>query len=174
MKVTGIMLQERKRELKSLIQVLDTQFKDSLFAFEGEEKQTPESLMEKLQEAESKFVDIELALAAFNGVVEVDVPESVSPRGKVSLMALVKMVGPWSRMEKMWRDASTADGTDRWNRMPQSSRSKDMEFAYKRVDPMEALERAGQAAKVASAIRAKIAEGNATSIDLELDESLFE
>jgi DNA-binding protein YbaB len=173
MKVTGIILQERKRELKNLIKVLTAQFGDSLFAFKGEEKESPQDIMEKLQEAELKFVQIELALAAYNGIVEVAVP-NIFPDGKMTLMALVKMAGPWGRIEKMWREATISDGTDRWSRGPQSSRSKDMEFAEKKINPMEALVKSSEAAKKNSMIRAKIAEGNSVLVELDIDESLFE
>lgn len=93
---------------------------------------------------------------------------------EITLAAAVKMLGGAGRVAKMWREA-VADKEDRYGYRNERERNKDTEIAQKRVPYDEALKEANKADGFAGALRAAIATGNATLVDIEgLDPALFE
>lgn len=94
----------------------------------------------------------------------------------MTLAEAVKMVGGAGRAEKMWKSHAINTGRESYSRI-ESSRPKDSEFAKRSVSVKECLKNANESAKFAGALRAAIAEGNSTKVDvasINLDPKLFE
>lgn len=169
MLVTGYKLQHTLRELKSQRDIAASQFSESLFAFPDENKATPTALMDAFNSAEEKLAALETAQQRYNQSVEVTVLGR-----KMSLSQAIKRVGGAGRAEKMWRTCASDKGRDRYSSRDMT-RNKDEERATRQISVEDAMQKAKEAGRFASALRAAIAEANSTKIEIEgLDAALFE
>lgn len=167
MKVTGYKLREAIRRVELQRDTVAGLFKDSLYVFEGESKADPIELMKKFRDAEYAVAALQEAQQRYNLRV------SLLVYGKVlSLAVAVKMLGGAGRTAKMWRDA-IAKREDRYGR--DLERSRDTEAAKRVVAYDVALREANKADAYAGELRAAVAAGNATEMEIEeLEPVLFE
>lgn len=169
MKVTGYKLREAIRRFELQRDTTVNLFKDSLHVFDDESKADPISLMQKFRDAEFAVVTLQEAQQRYNLKVSIDVYGK-----KIFLAAGVKMLGGAGRAAKMWREA-VSEKDDRHSYRSNLERSKDT-IAAKRVVTYDiALKEANKADAYAGALRAAIATGNATEMEIEgLEPMLFE
>jgi hypothetical protein len=169
MKVTGYQLREATRRFELQRDTAARQFKSSLYTFEGETKEDPRAVMQDLWEYENRVVKLQEAQQKYNLQITVEVWGD-----KFSLARAVKMLGGAGRAAKMWREA-VADKEDRYGYRNERERNKDTEIARKILPYDIAMKEANKADGYAGALRAAIAMGNATSLEIEgLDPKLFE
>ena len=169
MKTTGYKLREEIRKFELQRDTAINMFKDSLHVFEGESKADPLSLMQKFRDAEFAVVTFQEAQQRYNLKVNIDVQGK-----KISLAIAVKMLGGAGRAAKLWRDV-VAEKEDRHSYRNTLERSKDTEVAKRVVKYDFALKEANKADAYAGALRAAIATGNATEVEIEgLEPMLFE
>lgn len=167
MKITGYRLQHALRELAHARDIAAGQFADSLVAFPGEAKARPADAMVSFQKAEDRIARIQTIQGDYNLRVKV-----VAAEQRMSLSEAVKRVGGAGRAEKMWRDcASPKKDKYGYDRM---ERDKDAIVALRTVPVEDAAQSAKEAAKWASALREAIQVGNATEIEFEVEDNLFE
>lgn len=158
MKITGHTLQQAIREKKALLEVLNTQLSESLKQFEGEEKGDPLALSAQVLNTERTLVKLQCAQDIYNEHVVGQCMDET-----VSLGFAIKLVGGIGRMEKFWRNAA-APKRDRYSYRG-DERSKDTEYAKPQVTAEQALEEHKNYSKIASALRAFIAQANTTEVD---------
>lgn len=168
-KATGYKLREEIRRFELQRDIAVNLFKDSLYVFEGESKADPLSMMQKFRDAEFAVVTFQEAQQRYNLKVIIDVQGK-----KISLALAVKMLGGAGRAAKIWREA-VAEKEDRHSYRNALERSKDTEVAKRVVRYDAAMKEANKADAYAGALRAAIATGNATEIEIEgLEPMLFE
>ena len=167
MLINGYMLKEAIQCWELRRQTADNAFDDSLVAFPGEEKMNPKAISEELERCEQAIVDLQVLQTRYNLEARVTVQDR-----NMTLLSAVKRVGGAGRREKMWRQA-VGQKRDRWDR-PETSRSKDSEYAQRTITQEAASEMAQGTARFAGALRAAIGRGNAQNIDFDCDASLFE
>lgn len=168
MKVTGYKIQHKLKELEQLKEVAAQQFSSNMLQFESqEEKLDLREIYAEFTSIEKKICKLQAAQALYNLNIEVSVLGE-----KMKLIEAVKLVGGAGRSEKMWKDVVKGSSV-KFSPYSEASRSRDQEYAKKSISTSEALKFAQQATKVASALREAIQVGNATEIELDLDESLF-
>lgn len=168
MKVTGYKIQHKLKELEQLKEVSAQQFNDNIMQFESQnEKMELTEVFAAYTSLEKKIARLQAAQCLYNLSVDVNVLGE-----KMTLLEAVKLIGGAGRSEKMWKDVVKGNRT-RHHGYGEQTRSKDQEYAVRSVSINDAVGFAQQATKIAGAIREAIQVGNATEIELELDESLF-
>lgn len=167
MKVTGYKFQHALRELGHARDIAAGQFDNSLMKFPGEDKPKPQALMVAYAEAEAKIARLQTAQADYNLRVKVLVLDKT-----MTLSEAVKLVGGAGRAEKMWRGVA-APKKDRYG-YDHDTRDPDVLVAQKTISVEEAAALAKKAARWASALREAIQVGNATEMEFQLEEALFE
>jgi len=169
MEVTGYKLREGIRRWTTRREMASKKFKEHLFRFEGEDKNAA-AVASEYAIADANVAILEDAQQRYNQKVVM----AIVGYGTISLSLAVKKVGGAGRYEKMWREAVTDTGGDRYSIRGRNERSKDNEYANKTVSDVDALEHADAAAKRASDLRAGIALANSTELDIEgIAEELF-
>jgi hypothetical protein len=169
MKITGYKLQHALRELAHLRDVLSSQFKESLWVFEKDDKPKPIQVMDSFSQTEEKIAKLQVAQAKYNLAITVKVGKD-----PMTLAEAVKRVGGAGRMEKMWRSVAADTGKDRYA-MRENARDKNTEYAHRAMPVEKALGMAKEAARFASGLREAIQVGNAQEMEIEgLDPALFE
>lgn len=169
MNVTGYELKEALKLRTIELQAVQSLFDESLYKFENEDKLTPTEVVDKIVELESQIASLQTAQSYYNLQVQVDVP------GRRELLEkVIKLVGGAGRVSKMWRTASKGRTRDRWDRSQTVTRRTDEVMAEPTVKKMDALDKAKDAEKFASALRSAIAIGNTSIVGIDwIDESLF-
>ena len=168
MKVTGYKIQHKLKELEQLKEVNAQQFNDNIMQFESQsEKLELPEVFASYTTVEKKIARLQAAQCKYNIAVEVGVLGE-----KMSLLEAVKLVGGAGRSEKMWKDVVKGNKL-RHHGYGEQTRSKDQEYAVRSVTIGDAVLFAQQATKVAGALREAIQVGNATEIEIDLDEALF-
>jgi hypothetical protein len=169
MLVTGYQLKEALKMKALELSTIQTQFDESLYRFEGEEKQHPKDVADAIRQLENEIVELQTAQDYYNLNVKVDVSGE-----QWSLCKAVKAVGGAGRVAKMWRTAAHGEKRDRWDRSRSMTRNKDDEIAIPTVTKPEALSEARAAEKFASQLRNAIAVGNTDTIEISwVTEKLF-
>jgi hypothetical protein len=165
MKTNGYRLQHALRELEHAREVAASQFNENVtqFASAGEKVALPE-VFARFTRLEKQIASVQTAQTTYNLGVEVNVLGE-----KMPLLQAVKLVGGAGRAEKMWRD--TVKGKKDRYAYNADQRSKDTEYAERAIPVEEAMKHAQHAARIASALREAIQVGNATEIELSLDEA---
>jgi hypothetical protein len=169
MQVTGYALREAIRRQQLRRDTIAAQFSDTLYVFEGEEKQSPDEVAAALMKAERTVAALQRAQDEYNLHVKV----TGKLIGEMTLCTAVKLVGGTGRLEKMWRTAAVPKqdcyDTERM------VRNKDDVRARSTMNVRDLTDRAAKAASYAGALRAAIAEANSTKIEIEgLDGGFFE
>lgn len=169
MKITGYQILDRIEQLKEQVQTLEAQFKSGLFVFEAERgtKSDPRDLMRDFEDCERKVAALQEAQAAYNLQVQLNVGGET-----VSLHRAVKLLGSLNRVKSQWKIA-TQDEHNPYAYIGQKARDKENEYAERIVPLAEALQLSETAGKQATALKQAIRAGNATEIDLDIDEALF-
>lgn len=162
MKTTGFALREARRNLHLVRETLFKQFQSGLWQFKDQPKPTPTAVAEKIVEIEGKIARVETAQAQYNLLVTVP----VEGLGTISLAEAVKRVGGAGRLEKVWRGLATGPERDRYGYDDPSSRDPDREYATRACSVEECIAKATAAGRIAGNLRAAIAVGNATTIDV--------
>lgn len=129
MKVTGHRIQQRIRELKAVLEVLNNQVREALKAYPGEQKD-PVAIGNKVFATELLLVKLQCAQDRYNELVKTE----VDGFGKITLGYAVKAVGPLGRIEKFWRSAASGEKPDRYSTRT-NERSKDVDYARSTVTP---------------------------------------
>jgi len=163
MLVTGYMLKEALKMKALELTTIQTQFDESLYRFEGEDKQHPKEVADAIRKLEAEIVELQTAQDYYNLNVKVDVTEVGE---QWPLCKAVKAVGGAGRVAKMWRTAAHGEKRDRWDRSRSMTRNKDDEVAMPTVTKPEALAEARATEKFASQLRNAIAVGNTDAIDV--------
>ncbi|MHA2279617.1 MAG: hypothetical protein ACXAC5_01815 [Promethearchaeota archaeon] len=167
-KVTGYQLRESLRCWTDKRDVLSRNFQEAIWQFEDEKSGNPVEIAIGYHEADKAIARLEAAQQEFNQRVAVSLPD-----GSTTLAIAVKRVGGSGRLAKMWRNAATSTGRDRYS-YRENRRSKDDVFATRQVTQDLAMKQADEASRYASALRAAIAEANSKEIEIEnLDPSLL-
>lgn len=169
MKVTGYQLREAIRRHELTRDTAANLFKKTQHVFEGDNpKGHPRDVMKSFVGAEEAVVALQEAQQKYNLHVSVDVQGN-----KMSLCSAVKRLGGAGRTEKMWREA-VCEKQDRYDSRYNLERQEGTIFAQRVLSYDEAIDAANKAAGFAGALRAAVALGNATVIDVEgLDEALL-
>lgn len=170
MKTTGWALKEALKTHELRRDTAARSFAGTLKKFQDETKQAPQEVVLQFLAAEKAIATLQVAQARYNLAVKIDWESQ-----RITLAEGVKLVGGLGRAEKMWRSATGAK-PDRYStyrdedvRDPSQLRAKET------ISPSEAAKLASFVAKQAGRLRAAIATGNGTEIDIEnLDSSLFE
>ena len=169
MKTNGYAIREALKKWNTASEISYKQFKESIFQFEGDDLPNPKDASDEYIKAEDAIAKLETAQQKYNLEVEVDMGEA----NKVPLAYLVKTVGSAGRFEKMWREAVTGSGRDKYS-FRENTRNKDDIIAKRMITIADEMKFANEAATRASKVRAAIAQANATEIDLDIDPALFE
>lgn len=168
MKVTGYKIQHKLKELEQLKEVSAQQFNDNIMQFESQaEKLDLKDVFATYTSLEKRIARLQAAQCLYNLSVDVNVLGE-----KMTLLEAVKLVGGAGRSEKMWKDVVKGNRT-RHHMYTEQTRSKDQEYAVRSVGMNDAVGFAQQATKIAGSLREAIQVGNATEIELDLDETLF-
>lgn len=99
MQTTGNTIRDLVKSWELRKATLETLFQDALYSFDGETKKSPTLLSEQIFEAEEKIVRLQVAQAEFNSTTFV---ESRLLGKTLSLTEIVKLVGAFERMTKLW------------------------------------------------------------------------
>jgi len=163
MKVTGHIL---KDAIKRTVMVRDTTaslFDGSLHAFEDDDKETPQQIADKFHAYDVMVAKLQTAQTDYNMQVRVEVGSDT-----MTLTEAIKSVGGAGRLEKMWRSVAGVK-KDRYSYRDETLTRDPNEVRAKRmVTQAQALKFANQAAKEAAVIRAAIAKGNLTEIEMNV------
>lgn len=161
---------DRLEELKEQAQTLDTQFKAALFQFAEERgaQPDPRELMREYAEVEQKVAILQESQSAYNLRVAVAVEGE-----SMSLERAVKLIGSANRVKNQWKSASQESSNPYSAYGAQRQRDKENEYAERMVPVEEAIRLSEAAGRQAAALKRAIRAGNATEIELELDEALF-
>src|ERR1051326_3862317 len=158
---------DRLEELKEQAQTLDGQFKTALFQFAEERgaQPDPRELMRDYAEIERKVAMLQEAQSAYNLRVALTVDGEA-----MTLERAVKLIGSANRVKNQWKTASQENSNPYAGYGAHRQRDKENEYAERMVPIRKALELSEAAGRKASALKRAIRAGNATEIDLELDE----
>lgn len=170
MKVTGYQLREAIKMKHSEVAILNSQYEETLYAFDGDKKKLPHELIYEISKLEAEIALLQTAQSWYNVNVKIHF------NGREMLLEnAVKLVGGISRCGAMWRIAAEGTKRDRYTSYAESRvRKKDEEVAQLTVDKEFALSGVKQAAKEGSALRGLISSANNNSIEIEfIDEKLL-
>jgi hypothetical protein len=159
LKVTGYQIREALRRIESERKIAIEQSKDSLWHFKGEEGNTFEEVMNAYQQADYQISVLQVLQQYYNQTVLVDLRGSILP-----LALLVKMVGSWGRLEKMWREACSNKRGSYYE--PEKQRDPTMIYASRTVPVKTAMLKANEASSLLTHIRQEIAKANATTLEI--------
>jgi hypothetical protein len=169
MDVDGNQLKEALKMASLELSIVKTQFEDTLFKFDDEEKESPGDVADRIDELESRIAKLQTAQSLYNLSIEVEV------LGETMLLEeAIKRVGGAGRLSKTWRNASAGRVRDRWSTLQASVRKDGEETAKPTITKLEALGKAKAAEKFASALRSAISTGNTVKVTIDwVDESLL-
>lgn len=178
MLVNGNSIRSAIKRWRMRKEAADGQFIGSLNAFDGEEKQFPETLAEEYLVAGFAVTKLRAVQQLFNQRVKLELDRKYLPgQGQITLAEAVGMVGTLAAVEKMWKDAISSGDRDPWsrNRRTASSRSKDNEYSERSVSVEFCVKKAADISKKVDHLREAIGSANSTKIEIEdLSDSLFE
>lgn len=173
MKATGYEIKEAIRKWELRRDGALHAFEDSLSKFENETKEHPDVLSARFLEAETTIAILQTAQVMYNLNVSVAVLDY-----SMTLCQAVKQVGGAGRHEKLWKIVAVGRKKSKYeiaSNPTKVTRSKEEEQAVQVVTPTEAIKRAAKASEWAGALRAAIAEGNSTVVEIGiLKTSYFE
>jgi hypothetical protein len=169
MKINGYKLRESMKRFELQRDAAEVRFPHSLYAFEGDKKDSADSIMKSLTEAEEGIANLQTVQAMYNLKVKVNVQGTL-----MTLTNAIKLMGGATRAENLWKVASGTKKTRGSYEIPPSMvRDANQTLAYATMTPKELLERVTKASAYAAALRSAIAQGNATEMDMDLDPKLL-
>jgi hypothetical protein len=163
MKINGYKLRES---------AADSEFADSLHKFPSEEKESPISIAGRIEHADLNIALLQVAQMRYNLAVSV----RLSAHSKsMSLAEAIKISAVADRNEKLWKGTTVSPSRRRSYDVPTLERDGTLERAVPTITAKEILEETTRASRATGQLRAALAAGNATEVELEdLDSSLFE
>lgn len=169
MKITGWLLREAIKSHELRRDTAARAFNGTLRKFDDEVKQAPTEVVAEFLAREASIAALQVAQAQYNLKVRVN-----HDGRNITLCEAVKLIGGLGRAEKMYRSA-TGDKPDRYSIRDDNVRDPNQVRAKETIAPAEAARLASIQAKSAGRLRAAIATGNGTEIEIEnLDPALFE
>ena len=169
MKINGYKLRESMKRFELQRDAAEVRFPHSLYAFEGDKKDSADSIMESLVKAEEGIANLQTVQSAYNLQVRVRVQGT-----EMTLCNAIKLMGGATRAENLWKVASGTKKVRGSYEMPMPmTRDANQTLAYATVTPQVLLTRVTKASAYAAALRSAIAQGNATEMDMELDPTLL-
>ena len=169
MKINGYKLRESMKRFELQRDAAEVRFPHSLYAFEGDKKDSADSIMESLVKAEEGIANLQTVQSAYNLQVRVRVQGT-----EMTLCNAIKLMGGATRAENLWKIAAgTKKARGSYDPGPQLVRQNDQTVAKAVLGPKGLLERATKASTYAAAIRSAVAQGNATELDLDMDPKLL-
>ncbi len=162
-KVNGYQLRAALEEAKLVLATTNDQFGDCLYAFEGEEKKTPQDVVGAIRSGEHRVAEIQALQEAYNQQVQVKV-EGV----EMTLALAIKVRGYASRIEALWKQAARGRQADRYYRDDPTKRDKESEYAKATITKDDAIASARTAARWTNALKTAIATANLTEVEMEL------
>lgn len=169
MKITGYKIREALTQQELVKDAAQKQFDDSLKKFPGEEKLSPSQIVATIWEAETAIVRLQHLQCEYNLKVQVSV------LGKTfSLAAAIKTLGAASRIEKLWRTASTSTRAPRnaYSNDSPDERDPNKLIAQPTISIADATEKAKAAMKLTAAFREAVGVGNGQEVEFSLTEPL--
>jgi hypothetical protein len=160
--VNGFRLQNLIREQVTQRDVLAKRFADSQRKFPGEDKPSPESVMERLRTAERLISKLQVLQDQYNLAVQVTLGNE-----QQTLAYAVNIIGSMGREEKSWRLCATGK-EDRYGYRDEQ-RDANAVYAIQVVSPEAAAELSMVAGRRAAQCREVIAVGNATKMSFDAD-----
>lgn len=173
MQTTGNTIRDLVKSWELRKTTLETLFQDALYSFEGEDK-SPTLLSEQILEAEKKIVRLQVAQAEFNSTTFVE----SRLLGSLSLTEIVKLVGVYERMAKLWsRTVPKKSKELRYHDMSPTApvRNTTQVVAKETVSLKDRMNLIEEHSKVLGHLKGLISEGNNKVVPLTiLDPSFFE
>jgi len=171
MKTTGWQIREALKMWELRKGAAEKQFPESLHKFKGEEKDSPQSLIETYLSAELAVARLQVAQMKYNLAFTVMVGDE-----SMSLAEAIKRVGSAGRVEKMWGAVKPTSTRSRYGMGDEPiTRDPTQERAEATLSVKESTKLAELASKRASAFRAAINTGNGREVEItDLDTGLFE
>lgn len=161
MKITGYQLREAIKVWQLRKTAAEAAFTDSLTKFKDDNKEEPSVAADRVVEAETAIVRLQVAQMKYNLAVKVD----VAGVGEITLAEVIKLAGATSRIEKVWSGAtSTLNMNARYSH---GVRDPNHDHAKAAVTPKEILERTSGLTKRAGALRAALGAGNTREVPIE-------
>lgn len=157
-KVTGYQIREAINRWSLRLQTSTRLFKDSIWKFEEEAKENPAVVVSQVSDAHDSISRLKEIQQFYNRQVKVDLPDET-----ITLALAVQLLPGAGQVEKMWRDAATDTGRDRYS-YRETSRDKDHEYAQRQISVQDAAKRAEDAARWASSLRNAISRGNTKEV----------
>lgn len=161
MPVTGYGLKAQRQALELDLTTLFDELSNALYAFKTDVKRPMAAVSADIAAKQKELCKLETLQAQYNLAVKVDVEGET-----ISLMEAVKRVGGAVKLEQAWRAVATPK-KDSYAPEHQTERSFDREFAGRTVTTEDAKGHTVAAARYASAVKAAVALGNATEIELD-------
>jgi hypothetical protein len=160
-KVTGhkILASIKTWELKKA--AATKRFPGSLFAFADDPtKMKPGEVLSEIQKCEVAIAKLQVVQTRYNLLVTVD-----TKLGRMTLCEAIKTIGGMGRIEGMWKTVAIDNDDNGRVRYKQENLQQEM---AKRVMPLEeAMVATLEASAVCGSLKSAIAEGNASSVELE-------
>lgn len=175
MKISGYKLIDRLEELKEQAKTVDAQFVSSLHKFDKEIDfapdviALPQEIMQKYADIQTKIGKLQEAQTIYNIKVKVKIQDEV-----LTLNRAIKEYGSIGHVKNQWKTASVANA----NRSPyygfELSRNKEQIYAVRTISIEDSNVLYETANKQVGLLKQGIRSGNATEINIEIDESVFE
>lgn len=165
--VNGYKIRESLRRAIQRRQVTSGTFESTLYAFDGEDKPKPKQVAVAFQKADEEIAKLQELQQAYNQYVKIG--GQGSGLKEMTLALAVKLVGGAGRMEKMWRDVAFEKRDGYGYDRHEKTRSKDEIYAKRQVSQEDAMKESEIAASYAGDLRAAIAKGNTTEMQISPD-----
>lgn len=165
MKITGYKLRAALQRWQLRRDAAAGQFKDSLLAFEGDDKTGPMELSDTILNAEMATAELQTWQSRYNLLVTVTVGEGDKSR-RMPLAQAVKEHGGIERSFKRWVGASKIQ-KDRYAHITPTTRDKDATVSRRTISYAEATTLAAAEAERRQRYTEAIAGGNAAEVELD-------
>ena len=163
MHINGHRIKTRLREFQTERDALQAQFTDSLLAFPGDTKPTPENLDAGLLTLERKIATLQTLQDRYNLDVQVVVVQGGEP---IALALAINVVGGLERAAKRWKAIATGKNDERSYFSRSEVRKDDERYREPTVDAQRALVLVKKVDRDISADREAIMIGNTVPLDL--------
>jgi hypothetical protein len=164
-KVTGTQIRGEIKLRTTKLQALNGAFADTLFMFEGDVKKTPQEQAEQILRLEEELGKYQAAQKFFN------VNTTVTFNGrKIILQEAINIVGGYSRVAKLWKEAAGAKKKDKYDRIGGGRdlvRDNTKEAAKATITKDDALKEYERYEKLATDLRTQIGLANNTEVEIE-------
>lgn len=166
MKVTGYKLREAVRRWVTAQSVAAKMFPETLFAFEGDQKDDPKDVDESFWTASKNIAELQELQQKYN------MENFVEVRGeRMTLSRAIKLVAFAGQRSKSWKTAASETGRGRFSDRV-LTRSKEDEIASRKVSVKECLNCQIGVDSYLADLRTAIAVANGREIDMEIRDEL--